>query len=228
MASLEARLAALEAAAATVASNVACAEWPATLQRVAADLLARGALGCQLYRTPMSGDAYYARPLPERAAVLGCPPDRLCKTLVFVNTANEATTSPGAPLGRQRFVAVLLQYQTKLDVAALERALRQPQHGGGSDLRLRAAADAAALTGFGHNAVTPYGSATPLPLVVTKQIAQLPPPAFVWLGGGEADVKLRVFVSQLLQRGDPRAAGGGVPVVVMDVAVARDADDEDD
>lgn len=102
---------------------------------------------------------------------------------------------------------------------ALERALRTA-HGGAppSDVKLRAAARAHELTGFPHNAVTPLGSAAPLPLVVAKPVAAL---AYVWLGGGAEDVKLRVFVGQLLRRAPSGA-------VVLDVAVAREGGGDDD
>jgi len=81
----------------------------------------------------------------------------------------------------------------------------------GAPLRLAAAGEA--LTGFRHGGVTPLGSSTPLAVVVAKQLARR---RFFWIGGGEPDVKLRVFSSQLL-----RAGGAGAPgaaPVVLDIA----------
>lgn len=44
------------------------------------------------------------------------------------------------------------------------------------------------LTGFRHNAVSPIGLATKLPVIMSDRVAALQPPVF-WLGGGEADLK---------------------------------------
>lgn len=41
-----------------------------------------------------------------------------------------------------------------------------------------------ALTGFGHNAVSPVGMATRLPIIVASTIPALKPDVF-WMGGGE-------------------------------------------
>lgn len=230
-AALAARLASCEAAAATVQSNFELASAPEPVRRVAANVAARRLLGAALFRVPAD---YYGRPLAERAALLRCPVDRLCKTIVLENTAAPAgAAAPDAPLGSQRYVAVVLQYVTRLDMPALERLLRRSA-GPGGDVKLRQAADAPALTGFGFNAVTPWGSTTPLPVVVTKQVAAIAAPSsavaaghpYVWLGGGAEDVKLRLFLPQLLQAG---GRGGGVAsVAVLDVAVSRGAGDEDD
>ena len=78
---------------------------------------------------------------------------------------------------------------------------------------LRLAADGEALTGFRHGAVSPLGSARPLAVVVAKQLARR---RFFWLGGGEVDVKLRVFTSQLLREGG--AGAPGASPLVLDIA----------
>lgn len=44
------------------------------------------------------------------------------------------------------------------------------------------------LTGFQHNAVSPIGLATDLPIIMSDRVAALQPPVF-WLGGGEPDLK---------------------------------------
>ena len=49
----------------------------------------------------------------------------------------------------------------------------------------------AALSGFEHNAVSPLGLRTPLPILLSAPIARLPA-GELWLGGGEPDLKLRV------------------------------------
>lgn len=76
------------------------------------------------------------------------------------------------------------------------------------------------MTGFTHNGVTPFALAQPgrLPVVVSAAIAKLDPP-FVWLGGGEADLKLRVPTRQLIE-----ATGA----LVLHCSVPRDEGDEED
>ena len=67
------------------------------------------------------------------------------------------------------------------------------------------------MTGFLHNAVCPFGLATPIPILVCASCLQLSPP-FLWMGGGEVDVKLGLPVSDFV-----RATGA----LVADVSAPR-------
>ena len=58
-------------------------------------------------------------------------------------------------------------------------------------MRMVEGATSAALSGFEHNAVSPLGLRTPLPILLSAPIARLPA-GELWLGGGEPDLKLRV------------------------------------
>jgi hypothetical protein len=51
-----------------------------------------------------------------------------------------------------------------------------------------------AVTGFTHNSMCPFGSLTPLGLVVHAGL-----PSRIWLGGGAEDVKLCVNVTDLVR-----------------------------
>lgn len=53
------------------------------------------------------------------------------------------------------------------------------------------------LTGYGHNAVTPVCSATPLPIVMSDEIAKLDGPFF--LGAGETDLKVSMSAASFLE-----------------------------
>ena len=55
-----------------------------------------------------------------------------------------------------------------------------------------------ALTGFGHNSVSPFGLKTPIPVIVCRRCAELSPP-FLMLGGGEVYVKLSLPVADLIR-----------------------------
>jgi prolyl-tRNA editing enzyme YbaK/EbsC (Cys-tRNA(Pro) deacylase) len=218
-AGLQARLRAAESAARSVPSNIPADAMPPTCARVVADATAKGVLGSALYRVPPD---YYDRPLAARAQLLGCPPDRLCKTIIFENASGTAEGGD-VPLHSARYLAVVVQYVAKISLDVLGRLLRQPG-GGGPEPRLAMAPPevGAALTGFGFNGVSPLGMRASMPVLVAKAIAQLPSPALIWLGGGEADVKLRLFVPQLLR---PRVLCGAVQPVVADVTQPRDEDD---
>ncbi len=48
--------------------------------------------------------------------------------------------------------------------------------------RLADDSQSAALTGFGHNAVPPFGLAIPIPIIVEESLLSLQPPV-VWAGG---------------------------------------------
>ena len=54
------------------------------------------------------------------------------------------------------------------------------------------------LTGYYHNAVSPFGLAYNLPIVICKRCVELDP-SYLYLGGGEVDVKLGISVSDLIQ-----------------------------
>ena len=62
-----------------------------------------------------------------------------------------------------------------------------------------------AMSGFEHNAVTPLGLATPMPIIVHSAIAKLPGGHF-WLGGGEVDLKLRFDTAVFLEHFKPVVA----------------------
>ena len=74
------------------------------------------------------------------------------------------------------------------------------------------------MTGFLHNAVCPFGIATPIPILICASCLQLSPP-FIWMGGGEVDVKLGIPVKDFI-----RATGS----LVADISQPRnDAEDDE-
>jgi hypothetical protein len=55
-----------------------------------------------------------------------------------------------------------------------------------------------ALSGFGHNAVAPIGMAHTIPLVVShRSVSDALVGGYLWLGGGEVDVKFRISANDL-------------------------------
>lgn len=66
------------------------------------------------------------------------------------------------------------------------------------NMRLAPADVSARLTGYTHNAVTPFGLATALPMIISHHLLALtasPVYDYVWLGAGEKDLKVKVTQS---------------------------------
>jgi prolyl-tRNA editing enzyme YbaK/EbsC (Cys-tRNA(Pro) deacylase) len=81
---------------------------------------------------------------------------------------------------------------------------------GSFNLRLAPEAVSDGLSGYTHNAVTPIGMATRLPIVLSHRIAGLSPDLF-WLGAGETDLKVGLRAPEFV------AAYADAPVFVADV-----------
>jgi len=70
------------------------------------------------------------------------------------------------------------------------------------------------LTGFEHNAVSPVGIRTRLPIILSHRIAQLRPDLF-WLGAGEVDLKVGLSAADFIREYQPH---------VVDCTYADDAE----
>lgn len=68
------------------------------------------------------------------------------------------------------------------------------------------------LSGYTHNAVTPIGMTTPVPLLLSHKLKNLPD-GQMWLGGGEVDLKMRVDVAELAAKWE----SAGRPLEFVDV-----------
>lgn len=53
------------------------------------------------------------------------------------------------------------------------------------------------LTGFGHNAISPIGMKTAIPIIICRRCLELAQPV-IFLGGGKVDVKLSIPVKELI------------------------------
>lgn len=67
------------------------------------------------------------------------------------------------------------------------------------------------LTGFTHNAVTPFGMLADIPIILASAIEEVSPP-FIWMGGGEVDLKVGCTL---------REFKAGLRPIVADVSDAR-------
>lgn len=74
------------------------------------------------------------------------------------------------------------------------------------------------LGGFNHNAVSPFGLLTDLPIVICRRCLDVRPP-YLFMGGGKVDVKLGISVSDFLR--STRALVGNVSVQRISSAVGE-------
>lgn len=157
-----------------------------------------------LFSTPP--DVWWRFVLSHRAGakLLKCVPAQLCKIILLENKGFRGTPAPAktAKPWTSRVFGVVLQYVETLDTDALVAFLRRSAASSDGTMppalafsNLMLAENGTELSGFSHNAVTPYGMLTPVPIVVSESAASQP---LLWLGGGAVDVKLRLAPGQLL------------------------------
>ena len=185
------RMSAEEVAACSVNQSVS------TQQQRLMDLAASIGLSSAKFAR-VRGD-YYEQEMVWRRDVIGAASVmQLCKSMIMENTkVKDKTVEECREAGRVKYVCVVVQYdgpnlnREKLTdvVQAMEgsKAVGKKQY----NMRMVDGDVSAALSGFEHNAVTPLGMATPLPVVLSARIAKVPD-GQLWLGGGEPDLKLRV------------------------------------
>lgn len=207
--SILSRLEKLEHIVSTVQTNVEDSKKKDVHKRVENALLATKVKGSKIVSTPLS---YYQLSLNQRAELLKCPVDRLCKIIILENSIGEVACDPSKPLYQQKFIGVILQYITKLNTVDIEKhintASKATGGAGGAKLTMAPLDVASKLTGFEHNGMTPFGSLSYIPLVVSRAILEISQPKYIWLGGGDIDLKLKMFLSELFR---PGAFGEGFP-----------------
>jgi prolyl-tRNA editing enzyme YbaK/EbsC (Cys-tRNA(Pro) deacylase) len=142
-------------------------------------------------------EPYYTWELEQRAKVLGASSTQmLCKSLLLENKKadgnnNEDITNP-------RFVLVILQYASELDVKKLATSIRKLRpvaerlEESQFDLRVADPDDNDRITGYTFNSVTPFGLQQPVPIILSSAIV---PQGYFWMGGGHVHLKLGMAVS---------------------------------
>lgn len=156
-----------------------------------------------LKRTPKD---YYEWTLEQRRALLEAPSTfYLCKTIIMENSAyaEEYAAEPWY----YRYVAVIIQYEDKLNAEKVMKIMKSLQNDHVSKakvskkhfhFRLADEGVAQQLTGYGYNATTPFLMKTSMPIILTARVAELQP-AYFWMGGGEVELKLGMSVSEFVQ-----------------------------
>ena len=150
---------------------------------------------------------YYGWSLGERAGFLGTGKGALCKSMLMENVKFKEGG------GGERYCLVVVQYVREIDVKKLAAEMRclapAKSRLPTSCFEFKVAKDAsgAMITGFGHNAVSPLGLATPVQIVVDRSIK-----GYFFMGGGHADLKVGCEVGEFVR---------GVKAKVLDASKAR-------
>eukprot|EP00744_Colponema_vietnamica_P010694 GILI01015087.1.p1 GENE.GILI01015087.1~~GILI01015087.1.p1 ORF type:complete len:265 (+),score=29.94 GILI01015087.1:65-859(+) len=166
---------------------------------------------------------YYSRPLQYRRDLLNAPTIQyLCKSIVLENT--HCVNSDCSVPTNSRFYIVLFQYTDRFNSEDVMRFIRDNNEGLGKkkfNFRLANPEVSAELTGFGYNAVVPFGTKTTIPIVLSRKITELQPRYF-WMGGGHADCKVRVDTEEFIRVLNPFICDFTVPLTEEELSAISD------
>lgn len=109
--------------------------------------------------------------------------------------------------GVTKYYLIVCQYSARLHSEKLRSHVHSAHSGalakGKINMRLCPEAVSDELTGFEHNAVSPIGIRTQLPILMSHRIAALQPD-FFWLGGGEVDLKVGLSARDFMAAYNPQ------------------------
>mmetsp|Transcript_22711 Transcript_22711/g.69912 ORF Transcript_22711/g.69912 Transcript_22711/m.69912 type:complete len:443 (-) Transcript_22711:22-1350(-) len=170
---------------------------------------ARAATDC--VATRWVPDDYYGRSMRDRSKLLNCDVRQMCKSMLLENKQWRGTDEFDP--SNARFYLVVVQYAATFDAGRLRSALveRTKLPAKAFNFRVADEADNDRLSGFKHNAVTPFGFAeSRVPVVLSDAASKM---GFIWMGGGHEAFKLGVPVDAFLACFKPW---------VLDCSTARD------
>ena len=150
---------------------------------------------------------YYTKPLPWRKEQLGAPSIQyLCKSIVLENT--HCKNEDCSVETNSRYYVAVFQYVERFDAEKVLRFVKGMNEGMGKkqfNFRLADPEVSQKMTGFGYNAVVPFGTAVKIPVILSEKITKLSP-AYFWMGGGHVDCKVRVDTEEFLESIKPFVA----------------------
>ncbi|KAH3762164.1 YbaK/aminoacyl-tRNA synthetase-associated domain protein [Pelomyxa schiedti] len=143
---------------------------------------------------------YYSLELEQRRAIIGAPSVHyLCKSLILENSSC-TNTDCSDPLN-SRFYCIIIQYTAQLQAQKVFKFVRSLVPGSKKDnyhFRMAHDEEAQQLTGYMHNAICPIGMSQRMPIILAEAISKLELD-WMWLGGGEVDLKLGCCVSDFVK-----------------------------
>jgi len=170
---------------------------------------------------------YYSYTLSKRAQILGAHSTfQLCKSMLMENRSYDkslatSTSSDGDDSTYGRFYLIMLQYETTINNKKLKselRALRPVKERldpSKFDFRVATEEDNARLTGYSHNAVTPFGMRENVPIILSKAITAENGgdtsgsgsgggmSQFIYMGGGHINCKIGCAVADFVAATKP-------------------------
>lgn len=163
-----------------------------------------GVTSYQFKRVPSN---YYDRTFEERRDLLGAASvDHLCKSIVMVNTQAHESVRDCSDYNNSKFYVVIVQYTARLNAEKVKQFVYSLNNGKipkkRFNMRLAPEDEAYRLTGFSHNAVTPIGMKSQIPVILSDAIPKLQP-KFFWLGGGDIDLKLGINTEEFIKMFNP-------------------------
>jgi hypothetical protein len=150
---------------------------------------------------------YYSWSLEQRRDLLKAESvNHLFKSVIMHNSKADHTNYDD-PLF-SKYYMILVQYTASTNNEKLIKAFRKlTQDKTGKaiakkkiNFRLVPEDVSAELSGFGHNAVSPLGILSKIPIVLTHEALQL---EYMWLGGGHVDLKMKVKVKDFVAHFKP-------------------------
>lgn len=156
---------------------------------------------------------YYSHSLQWRRDILKADSiNNLCKTILLENThcENEDCSDPR----NSRYYMILFQYVEKIDTESVMRVVKSWNEGLGKkkfNFRVAPSADSEKLTGFMHGGVVPFCNNTSIPVIMSSSILSISP-AYIWIGAGHIDCKLRVDIPEFISVVMPEIASVTVPL----------------
>ena len=156
--------------------------------------------GYRSFELKFASPSFFAMGLPERKVFLGAASEyHMCKCIIMENKKFKPEM---ASEFYQKYVCVVIQFKTNLNNEKLIKAMKNYQNSNcaekvsrkGFHYRLAPDTVNAELSGYMHNAVTPFMfKNTEVPMVVSDRIQRLKP-GFFWLGGGHVNTKISRFI----------------------------------
>mmetsp|Transcript_7077 Transcript_7077/g.43611 ORF Transcript_7077/g.43611 Transcript_7077/m.43611 type:complete len:244 (+) Transcript_7077:786-1517(+) len=151
---------------------------------------------------------YYEQTLEQRGQQLGARRvEQLCKSIVLENTQAGDDVKGCADPRNSKYYLVVVQYCKRFNAELIRSFVYAMNKDKGVskrkfNFRLCPEEVSHALTGYGHNAVTPIGMEESIPIILSKSVAELVEGCF-WLGAGEVDLKLGLNTQQFIKAYDP-------------------------
>eukprot|EP00878_Enallax_costatus_P018480 GHUV01019455.1.p1 GENE.GHUV01019455.1~~GHUV01019455.1.p1 ORF type:complete len:203 (+),score=45.50 GHUV01019455.1:669-1277(+) len=169
-------------------------------QRLAQELLDKGFSDFRFVRVPPE---YYDCPLPFRQQCLqAASVDHLCKSIIMENTKAHPSVKGWEDHNNSRYYVVIVQYTARLNADKLKNHIHRLNGGkiGKQYFNMRLCPEDVSdeLSGYEHNAVSPIGIKTPLPIIMSHEIANLKPD-FFWIGAGEVDLKVGMSAAEFIE-----------------------------